>query len=92
MAVGRLDTFSIQRQVGVSSVVEKATQKVQATQGGTPGATQLAKQFASEGVHIISDPRNIGPGDGVVQKSQKNVSGFIQGQLDGTGTKVDISG
>ena len=91
MAVGRLDAFSIQRQVGASSVVEKATEKVEASQGGTTGATEASKEFASSGVHITSDPRNIGPGDGVIQKSSDNVGDFIRGQLDGSGTQVNIS-
>ncbi len=92
MAVGRLDTFSIERVTSRDSAIEKSTTQVAATGEAIKSkVSEGSADIGVPGVGLYSDGRYLND-DNVVQAASQNVSGFIQGMVDGTGTKIDITG
>ncbi len=90
MAVGRLDTFSVERVTSKDSAIEKATVAVsEVSEAIKSKSSEATSEIGVQGVSLYSDGRYLND-DNVMQTASENVSGFIQGLVDGTGTKVDI--
>jgi len=92
MAVGRLDTFSAERVTSNKSVLRKSAEKIAVSQEKSRAAQQSkqAKTAGAEGVHLFSNTKLANNQNSVVKRSADNISGYIQGQLDGSGTTVDV--
>lgn len=92
MAVGRLDTFSVDRVVSNDSVLKKSAEKIGTSQEKSRADQQSrqAKTSGAEGVHLFSNTELANNRNSVVKRSADNIAGYIQGQLDGNGTTVDV--